>query len=168
MGTVSNLLVLSMKRKIDVWEFASRFFVVVQFIIVLVSLSFTQQQIKSTQNATYMEYVFKFNEQLSEPTNQAIALAIEDGRKILKSDGGVFSDDDLDSYLGIYEDLAKALQMNLISKDLFYNDFFDNLSMVYNNKEVRDYLVRIRKDSPDYFSGFESLAKEFENYHPIK
>jgi hypothetical protein len=58
--------------------------------------------------------------------------------------------------------------MNLISKDMFYNDFSDNLSMVYNNQEVRDYLVRIRKNSPDYFSGFESLAKEFKNYRPNK
>jgi len=95
----------------------------------------TQEQIKNAQNATYMEYIFKFNEQFSQPTNQAIALAIEDGRKVLKVNGGVFSDDDLDSYLDIYEDIAKALQMNLISKDLFYNDFSDNLSMVYDNRK---------------------------------
>jgi hypothetical protein len=107
-----------MKKQIDGWEVLSRFFVVVQFVIVLISLHFTEKQIKSSQNATYMENMFKFDQKFSENVNHRIEGAVENNRPILKENGGSSSDDDLDEYLGIYEDLYKALKMDLINKEL--------------------------------------------------
>jgi hypothetical protein len=140
--------------------------VVIQFIIVLISLHFTQEQVKISQNATYMDYMFKFDQKFSENDNHNIARAIENNQKILKANGGSFNEDELDDYLGVYEDLDEALKHDLISAELVYNDFWDDLVAAYQDKEVQSYIARIQKDDPDCFIGFQELGKKFENYRP--
>ncbi len=157
-----------MKKNVDKWEIVSRFFVIVQFIVLFISLHFTTEQIKNSQNSTYMEYVLKFDTEFSEKKNHRIALAIEDNRPVLKANGGSFDEDDLGSYLDIYERLNEALQRNLIDKELIYNEFQDDLIATFKDQEIKNYIVKIRKIDPEYFDGFESLAKLFQNYHPTR
>jgi len=106
-----------------------------------------------------MEYALKFDDKLFNGDNGKIAIAIQRNKPILKDNGGRFEDYDLDSYLGLYDQINDAYKMKLISKDLIYNDFSDALIDAYKNKEVQGYLIKIRKEDPTYFDGFDKLAR---------
>jgi hypothetical protein len=37
----------------------------------------------------------------------------------------------------------------------------------YQDKEIKEYIIKVQQTDPDYFSGFEKLVRMFENYHPV-
>ena len=154
--------------KISRWEISSRIFTVIQLLVILVGCYFTVVQIGTIQelrNDRYMQYVFKFNKEFSDGKNHLILLAIQNGKPILKNHGGSFTEDDLDSYLGIFEDLYQAFKAGLINEELIYNDFSDLLTVIDQNQEIQRYLVSIRKEDKTYYEGFSKLVALCSKHH---
>jgi len=96
--------------------------------------------------------------------DSAIASDLYDGKKILKKNGGRWEENELDDYLGFFELLNNYSEAGSINeRDV--NDFFsDYILTAYNNKEIKDYISKLRKNTKytTYYERFENLGRRFE------
>lgn len=104
------------------------------------------------------ELMLTFNEYLGSETNFKIITLIENNQPILIENGGKFSSAELDNYLSTLELLSNVYFNRLITDDMLYNAFDYTIIKTYQNKEITDYLKKIRQEDPMFFMGFESLA----------
>lgn len=82
----------------------------------------------------------------------------------MKDNGGNFTTDELDLFLSVYNQLSDAYDKGLVSEELLYGNFSDGLMRAYQNKEIQEYLKKIRIENEDYFRGFDNLAELFGEY----
>jgi hypothetical protein len=153
----------------DYWKHISGVLVLFQTIALLASVYFLREQARDLPDAKAnrsVDLVFRFDERLSKPPFLKLRAAIESGGPILKTNRGKFTDEDLESYLGILDSLDDVYMTGLISKDIFYNAYSYDIEKAYDNAEVQTYLKEIRKDEPDSFSGFDRLANEMKATTP--
>lgn len=108
--------------------------------------------------------LFRLEDRLLNSTNQSIYSATEHNKPILKDNGGKFSTDDLDQYLNDLTSIESAYDRKLIDMSSAYEWFAEYFEMASQNKEVNDYLASIRKESPDYYDGFEAFSSEINAY----
>lgn len=120
--------------------------------------------LENSRSNRSVDLVFKFNERLRPFLR--LRTAIENDRPILKARGGKFREDDLESYLDVFDSLSDVYKLNLIDKDAFYNEFSYDLVKAYDNAEVQAYLKDIRTEDPNFYSGFENLAKQMKAVKP--
>lgn len=121
-------------------------------------------QAKNSKNDQNMQYVMRFDQEFWKENSFRLAIAIERNKPILKSKGGRFDEDDLDLYLGLFDELDQAYQMGLITKDLVYDNYSDDLIKAFNNPEIKNYLQKIRKEDSAYFINAEDLEKMCLDY----
>ena len=110
------------------------------------------------------DLVIRFDERLSKQPYLKLESTIANGKPILKTHGGKFSEDDLEGYLGIFDSLNDLYEKGMINKDLFYNEYSYDAEKLYDNLEVQSYLKEIRKEEADYFIGVDNLAKQMKVY----
>ena len=101
-----------------------------------------------------------FNKDLNSDKNASLATAIEENKPIFKENGGEFTTTDIDLCLGIYELLNNVSEAGLISDDMLYNAFSYDIVRTYQNKEIKNYLSKIRQEDSSFFRGFEVLAQD--------
>ena len=88
---------------------------------------------------------------------------VEENKPILKINGGEFKETDLDDYLGFFEGLDLYVYYDVLRSDWVDDQFGYYIARAYKNEEIKEYLIKVRKDSqlPEYlFAGFESRAKK--------
>ena len=129
-------------------------------------LEIMKAEIESGKASRSADFILRFDERLTREPFQKIRSAIENGKPILKAHGGKFSEDDLEGYLDILDSLNDVYSKGVISKDLFYNSYSYDIENAYDNSEVKAYLKDIRKEDPDFYSGFEKLAIEMKQMKP--
>lgn len=108
--------------------------------------------------------MLRFDERLDKQPYPRLRATIESGKPILKVHGGMFSADDLEGYLGIFDSLNDLYDKSMINKDLFYNEYSYDVEKLYDNAEVQSYLKDIRQAEADYYSGVDNLAKKMKDY----
>jgi hypothetical protein len=155
-------------KSLGLWEFWSRFMTIVQFLVVVgVGTYLTVAQMKYSQQNLYAESMLKFDEKFSKDRINRLIIAIEDGKPLLRSNGGVFNEDDLEELLGDYDELSEFYKMGLINKKLIYEDFSYDLLKAYNNQEIKKYLNQVRgEDGADFYIGLDKLAQLFKESDP--
>ncbi|HVS82202.1 MAG TPA: hypothetical protein VHE60_10750 [Pyrinomonadaceae bacterium] len=119
-------------------------------------------EIENTRLNRSADLILKFDERLDKPPYPKLRSIIESGKPILKIHGGKFSTDDLEGYLGIFDSLNDLYVKNMVSKDLFYNEYSYDIERAYDHPEIQSFLKEIRKAEADYYIGFDSLAKEMK------
>lgn len=89
--------------------------------------------------------------------------AIENNESILIQNSGKLTDQDLDDYLGMFEIMDDLKSRKIIDSDLLKNNFCFYIKGAYNNKEIKEYIIDIRKqnNNQDIYNGTEKLAKDF-------
>lgn len=117
--------------------------------------------LSQNKNTRYVDYALSFDEKLNQNTNLGIMNAVEDGQFILRENGGKFSTHDLDNFLGVYNQLFDIRNYDLVTDDLIESNFSDGLLKVYENKEIKAYLQKIRLEDDSYFIGLDELANLF-------
>jgi hypothetical protein len=148
----------------DKWEFWLRVMTIIQFLVVVgVGTYLTVAQMRCSQNNLYADTMFKFDDKLSNGINYKITIAIEDKKPLLKEHGGSFNEDDLQGFLGVYDQLYDVYKMGLINKKLIYEDFSHDLLLANNNQEIRKYLIEVRKEGADFYRGLNKLAELFKD-----
>ena len=125
-------------------------------------LEVMKKDIESNKANRSAEFIFKFDEKIYKPPSSQIRLVIESGKPILKAHGGRFSSDDLERYLDIYETMHDVYVRGLINEEMIDSAYGHVLGKAYKNPEIQAYLSEIRKEDPDYYSGFEDLAKRMK------
>jgi hypothetical protein len=140
------------------WKNFKRFFIILQCGSIIFGVIFSVIQLRDVRNMQSAELMLTFNEYLGSETNFKIITLIENNQPILIENGGKFSSAELDNYLSTLELLSNVYFNRLITDDMLYNAFDYTIIKTYQNKEITDYLKKIRQEDPMFFMGFESLA----------
>jgi hypothetical protein len=105
------------------------------------------------------DFLFRFNRDFfHNKTNQSIIIAIEEKNNLISN--GKFTEYDIDDYLGYYELMAWYEKKGLIDFDLIDEMFGHYISLAWQNKEIKEYINKLRSDTSDprYYEPFEKLA----------
>jgi len=102
------------------------------------------------------------------PKYRAMSTAIEESYlygkgAVLKTNGGKFTDYDLDDYLYFLDDLYTYGEEGLVSYNLIYRQFAYYVCLTYNHKEVQAYSQKLRDEgfSTELSNGFlENFARK--------
>ena len=106
------------------------------------------------------ERIFKANPKIIE--------AIASNKKILKSNGGVFEEENLDNYLGFFDWISAANSSGILSDDMIYNFHGDLILNTYNNQEIRNYVEDLRKEDKRFYQGFNNLVNKIQEIEKEK
>lgn len=117
------------------------------------------KDIKNNQSDRQTDLMFRYDDKLNFGTNAKLFSAIDRNKPILYKNGGKFSEDDLDYFLGLLNQMYESNQNKLLSDDMIQSNFSYLLEKTYKNKEVQDYLKEIRKEDESFFVGFDELAE---------
>ena len=80
---------------------------------------------------------------------------------ILKNQGGKFSDNDVEDYIGNFETIGYLETRKLIDLKMAYNEFSYDVEKAWCNQDVKNHIVEVRKQDSTFFANFESLALAF-------
>jgi hypothetical protein len=139
------------------WTTLEKILRVIEAMAVIVAASVVIQipgQMKGWQNNQRLE------EKLKRGADREIFYTISRNKPILKENGGKFESYELDCYLDNMDSIEDALSRKIIDKDPTFDWFSDYLIKTFKNKEIDGYLLKIRKEDPQYFIGLEGLAKK--------
>jgi len=129
-------------------------------------LEIMRSEIEDTKLTRSADLILRYGELLDKQPNPKLRIAIESGKPILKTHGGKFSPDDLESYLGIFDNLNDLYEKGMIDKALFYNEYSYDAVKLYDNAEVQSYLKELRKkeDEADFYLGVDKLVRQMKDY----
>ena len=113
-----------------------------------------QRTLRSLQVAMHVD------QQLSNGVSVRIKHAIEKRRSLLKEHGGEFTREELSDYLDIFTALGDAYERKLITKDVIYVWHGYTIARAFETAEIRAFVTEERKQDPEFYEGFESLAAE--------
>lgn len=86
---------------------------------------------------------------------------LEQNKPIMKTNGGDYSEYDLDDYLGFFELLSTYVDNDVLPYELVNNQFGFYITQAYKNQEITEYITKLRKESslPNFlYNGFEKIA----------
>lgn len=134
--------------------------VILLTLIVINSFNYFQIQKKHQQAILFNNLIDNYF--YKNPTIREISISIEGKHPLLKNNGGIYNEYDLDDYLGYFELLNTYVESDVIQFNWIYNQFGYYIINAYNNKEIKDYLKKLKLNNPTstYYSGFEKLAKQ--------
>ena len=91
-----------------------------------------------------------------------IMKAIDDKKPILKQNGGISDEYDLDDYLAYFESVKNYLDAGSLNLRDVYSDYAHYIERAYNDTEVINYIHTLRKvnTDPAYYVNFEKLAHQ--------
>jgi hypothetical protein len=144
------------------WVKINRVLRIIEFCVLVFGVIFTVIQVKdiiNNQDNRQSDLMFRYDDKLNSDINTKLFLTIEKEKPILIKNGGKFNEEDLDYFLGIFNQIYESQQKGLINNDLIYSNFSYFLEKTYNNKEIKNYLKEIRIEDEDYFAGFDELAE---------
>jgi len=104
-----------------------------------------------------------FADRLDQGTYKQIIDTIETTHVTLLKPAGKFTSDQLEQLLAQYDAIGELSSEGLINTRTSYDLFSYDVIAAYNNTEIRDYLVSLRKDENDQslYDMFDYLAKSF-------
>lgn len=107
-------------------------------------------KVASSENNILLNTMF-FNDH----TNIAILADIDDGKPILEINGGRFTEEQLDKYLGDFDTVDLAYQEGLLSANELCDSFSYYVTDTMGDAEIKHYLDQ----NTDYFPGIFDLNK---------
>jgi hypothetical protein len=151
----------------DWWRHISGVLVLIQTVALIASVYLLREQIndlQDTKSSRSADFIFRFNEQLDKPPLSKLRIAIVSSKPVLKKNGGKFSEDDLEQYLDLWEGLNDLYMKGLIGKEMFYNSYSYDIDKAHGNAEVQSFVKESRKESSDFYTGFDNLVKEMKEF----
>ena len=151
-----------MNRKIK-WMTIERILRIIEVMAIVAAAIIVPLQIKDwkdNQENSSFSLLTRLDEKLKQGTNREIFNIIRRNKPILKENGGKFESYELDCYLDDLGSIDDAYLRKIIDKDDVYDWFSDCLITTFKNKEIGEYLRKIRKEDPQYYSGLEKFVKE--------
>lgn len=147
-------------KKYKNWKYIEKIIIIVQFIIIIFGCVYSydqNQDIKNNKLNRQNDLGIRYYDRLNTGINRKIFIAIQNKKPLLLANGGNFTKDQFDDYLGDLHDTGQSLGSDLINGDIACSSFSDITDKTWNNSEIQDYLKETRKEDPKYFSGFDEL-----------
>jgi len=151
---------LSLKSLKLEWKQTEKILRIIEVVAIVGGVIFAGVQIRDLKNNQSAQLMLEFNKELNSDLNANLITAIEENKPILKESGGEFTTTDIDRYLGAYELLNNVSIAGLISDDMLYNAFAYDIVKTYQNKEIQNYLAKIRQEDDSFFRGFGAVAQD--------
>jgi hypothetical protein len=117
------------------------------------------------------EYMLKLSDELAMPKYDAITTAIQGGTEytpiVSKGASHIFTDTELEDYMGNFETIGDLIQEGVIDKDMAYQEFSYDVTKAWCNMDVQKEINSDRASEPGeagqqaYWNGFQSLATYF-------
>ena len=142
-------------------KYLSVFLSIFSLIIAITSVTISVRNSKSDEQRVSADFMLRFDGLLDSGASAKLLGALEEDQPIFKGHGGQFSDLDVERLVGQFELLASACDHHLIDEDMAYDAFSYYVEKTFTNKEISTFLADIRKEEPDYYEGFDQLAKRF-------
>ncbi len=136
------------------------------------SLSVQNDTLKQTRLATSADLTLRLNDKFNSGTTGAILLEIENHphdhpiiNKKGEGSGGKYTYDDVEEYLGYFEDIALLYKDNLILSDMVQNDFSYDFEKSWCNDDIQNIIKTDRETEhvvgiDSFWTNFERLSKE--------
>ena len=135
---------------------------VIQFVVIIFGVTFTVQQIEDMKNnqlsKRYDLYVSTYD-RLNSGTNRQVMLAVSKNIPILKSEGGRFTEDQVDDYLGELQDVNDKMNRDLLSTDLVCQGFYYIAKDTLSNRYIQKYITENEKVYPGVYSWVDDLSE---------
>jgi hypothetical protein len=152
------------------WEMVERglkVFETAGVLLVGIGLVMTSHQLELAQLSESASLGLQFDERINTGTNLEIKSAIDTSSKLLKKNGGKFTEGQLEAYLGQYDTLYYLYVQRLINEQMTYNLFEYDVGLANQNQEIQDYLQKVRTESKDaaLFVGFDKLAQIIKSWN---
>lgn len=98
-------------------------------------------------------------------SNAIVIKAIEEGKPILKQNGGLIEEDVLNNYLGMIELLSIFTEKKNMDEETVDSMFGYYIVKTWNNSEIQQYVKKVRTDEKynGYYGGLEELACKFKD-----
>lgn len=125
-------------------------------ILILIRVPYEIRNLQDTQNKNAFDLMMNFDNQLNSDINLGIWRSINSESPLLKSNGGTLSDEQLNSFLNVYESIGSIFKKGLIKSDLLCDWYGDDFNTIISNKEITNYISELRKDDAQYYSNLES------------
>lgn len=159
--------------KFKKWEFWNRVLIVTQTVAFVIAglgvfFAFISYQHQKTLNSA--DAILKLDDRLNDSRYDEIHDAINNNNgnyPLLADRGGRFSCNDITEFIGNYDTIGYLYDDSLISRDMAYDMFADNVEKAYCNKDVMSCVNALRaKDKVKekklmHFIGFTTLAEAF-------
>jgi hypothetical protein len=133
-------------------------------IVAIVGVILGLIQFKHVKEIESARLIVDFNNQLrnNDHNYSKIIDAIGNNDPLLKPQGK-FTEVQIDNYLVEWELINNFYAHGLVSEETLYDAFAYDIEKAYCNKEIRQYIVKVKKDekSSDMFGGFEEISKKF-------
>jgi len=148
-----------------------------QAISIIIGVFFIGFQIKNqtetlqvTQKVNSASFVLKISDDLDKPRYEKIMYAIEDhagNYPIINTKGhkGKFNSHQIEDYIGKFDTIGFLIHENVILETMAYNELGYDVEKTWCNKDVYDYLIKIRQQDKHlsgdqaFYNGFEEFAK---------
>jgi len=116
-------------------------------------------QVYLNRKTVLADFTFKLHEAFFfKPINQQIIRAIEREKKIFKENGGKFSREDIDDFLGYFELMSIYWKLGILKLELINDMFGYYIRNTYENEEIQAYLEEVQP----YYSHFIELAERLK------
>lgn len=138
--------------------------IIAGIVIALIQLDLQNKTLEATREIESGKFILEFSRNLASDRYAALRSAIEDHDEnfhILKTQGGKFSDSDLEDYLGNFESIGELETRKLIDLNMAYNEFSYAVEKTWCNRDIRSHVDATRKQSSYFFINFETLAHAF-------
>ena len=101
---------------------------------------------------------------VKEGTYREMRNAIESCAPLYKSWGGTFDHDEINRYLGFFEDIGYYTKEGILTRDIVGHLYGAYIIEAYEYPEIKRYIGLLRNNArqPTAFEQFEKLAKELE------
>ena len=120
------------------------------------AIGLAASELKQIKKSTSADLMLRFDEIIARGDNLSIIDAVEHNQPILS----VFSELQLDTFLGSLELLNSVYEAELVSSEMLCTSFSDYIVRSYRNPEIRAYLAEVQKSDPAYFRGFQLMAQQ--------
>ena len=153
------------------WLFWERFLSVLQTLAIIagvILILFAWRTIKHQEQKDSADIVIKFNDYFDQQKYVNLIDALDtldtkvpivnglNGRKTKFSESLVYS------YMSLFEMLDDLYKDKLVSYELIYENFSDNIKKAYQNEDIQFIIKRDRKEDATFWTGFQHLYEEFK------
>lgn len=147
------------KETLECWASVST---IVGLPLVVLTLILGLITLRSGDKAARMTNFIALTEAFFNSTNTEIIRAIDEVRPIRIVNGGKFSDEELDNYLGDFDTIAETYREELISEEQVCTSFSYYIKETKKSGEITAYIQANRREQPPgagaFFSGLDQLS----------
>lgn len=136
------------------------------WILIILTIALTVMtfvMIKNGQKETLSSNNISLNAQFFTPTNIGIAGTIESGKPVLLKNKGIYSDAELDNYLGTFDLIQNSYDEKLLKETDFCDSFSSYITNASKNQEVQKYIADSQKINSQFFTSVPYLYNKVQS-----